>query len=58
MGATKKEIVKQVIEDNQKGFERLAREEPAAERRSRLKRLERKIKDFLQNEKEVGHIRA
>lgn len=51
-------ILKQVIEDNRKGLKRLADEEPAAERRSRWKRLKRKVESLLESEEKVGYISA
>lgn len=52
------EIVKQVIEENREGLERLADEEPAAEKRSKLKRLKRKVISLFEKEEKVGHISA
>ena len=52
------EIVKQVLEENREGLERLADEEPAAERRSRLKRLKRKVVSLFESEEKVGRISA
>jgi len=52
------EIVKQLIEENKEGLERLAAEEPAAERRSRIKRFKRFILDIFKDEKKVGTIKA
>ena len=52
------EIVRKVMEENKEGLERLADEEPAAERRSRLKRLKSKIKAFFESEEKVGYITA
>jgi hypothetical protein len=49
-------IVKKVIEENKDGLERLAAEEPAEEKRSKLKRLKMKIVFFFKDEKKVGHI--
>lgn len=51
-------ILKQVMKENKEGLERLANEEPAKERRSRLKRLKRKIEEFVETEEKVGHISA
>jgi hypothetical protein len=51
-------IVKKVIKDNSKGLKRLAREEPAAERRSKWKRLKRRFADLFQDEEKVGRITA
>ena len=56
MEATEKKIIEKVIEENKEGFQRLAEEKPAAERRSKLKRIERKIKDLFRKEEEVGYI--
>lgn len=49
-------IIEKVLEQNKKGLKRLADDKPAAERRSKLKKIEKKIKDLFQNEKKVGRI--
>ena len=51
-------IIKQVIEENKDGLKRLADEEPAAERRSRWKRLKKRVVDLFEREDKVGHISA
>lgn len=51
-------IVRQVMKENKDGLKRLANEEPAAERRSKLKRLKRKIEDLFNDEDKVGYISA
>lgn len=53
-----KKIIQQLLEENKEGLERLAKEEPAAERRSAFKRLKRKFKDFFEHEEKVGYISA
>lgn len=52
------EILKQVMEENQEGLERLADEEPATERRSKLKRLKSKFVSLFESEEKVGRISA
>lgn len=42
-----RKLVERVIEENKEGFERLAKEEPAKERRRHL--IKRKIKEFYRN---------
>lgn len=51
-------IIRQVLEQNEKGLKRLADEEPAAERRSKLKRLKRKVKSLFEHEEKIGYISA
>lgn len=51
-------ILKQVMEENRNGLERLADEEPAEERRNPLKRLKRKIEGLFKREEKVGYISA
>lgn len=41
------EIVRSIVQENSEGLERLAREEPAAERRSRVRRFKRKLMDLI-----------
>lgn len=53
-----KKILKMLLEENQEGLERLAQEEPAKERRNRLKRVKRRILDLFREEEKVGHITA
>lgn len=57
-GMEDEKIVRKVIEENKDGLERLAAEEPAEERRSKLKSLKKKILTFFRNEEKVGHISA
>lgn len=52
------EILEEIISDNEDGLKRLAREEPAEESRSRLKRLKARIRSFLKREEKVGRITA
>ncbi|MFB6116387.1 MAG: hypothetical protein ABEK10_02635 [Candidatus Nanosalina sp.] len=56
MGKSDEEIVEEVISRNREGLERLGREEPAEEMRSRLKRLKSRIYRFLKREEDVGAI--
>jgi len=58
MGKSDEEIVEEVISKNREGLERLGREEPAKEMRSRLKRLKSRIYSFLSKEEKVGTISA
>lgn len=51
-------ILREVMEENKEGLERLADEEPAAERRSKLKKLKRKILGLFEREEKVGYITA
>mgnify|MGYP006303393977 CR=1 FL=1 len=53
-----KEIVERLIEENERGLERLANEEPAEERRSRLKRFERRVRSLFKKEEDVGYIKV
>jgi len=52
------DIIEKVMEENREGLERLAREEPAAEKRSKVKRFKRKILSFFRDEEKVGRITA
>lgn len=53
-----KKIIRQVMKENEKGLKRLADEEPAAERRSKVKRLKRKVEDLFVREEKVGRVTA
>lgn len=52
------ELIEKIISENQNGLERLAREEPAEESRSRLKKIRMKIKAMLRREDKTGRITA
>ena len=52
------EIVKEIISENSEGLERLGREEPAEEMRSKVARLKSRIYSFFSDEEKVGTISA
>ena len=56
MGKSDEEIVEEVISENREGLERLGREEPAEEMRSRYKRLKSRIYRYFSREEDVGTI--
>ncbi|MDY6778492.1 MAG: hypothetical protein SVU32_07535 [Candidatus Nanohaloarchaea archaeon] len=49
-------IVRQILEENQKGLRRLSEEKPAEERRSLLKQIMGKITSLFEDEDKVGYI--
>ncbi|MDY6771710.1 MAG: hypothetical protein SV186_07210 [Candidatus Nanohaloarchaea archaeon] len=53
-----RQIVHEILEENQEGLKRLAEEGPAEERRSLLKQIMGKIESFFEDEDKVGHISA
>ena len=52
------DLVEEIISENQEGLERLAKEEPAEEARSRYQRLKRKIVSFFRKEEKTARITA
>lgn len=52
------DIVKEVISENSEGLERLGREEPAEEMRSKVARLKSRIYSFFSDKEKVGTISA
>jgi polyhydroxyalkanoate synthesis regulator phasin len=56
--AEEDDLVKKIISENRDGLERLAREEPAEEARSRFKRLKRKIQSLFRRDDRTGRISA
>jgi len=58
MSKSDEEIVDEVISENREGLERLGREDPAAEMRSRFRRLKSRIRSFFSSEDKVGTISA
>lgn len=53
---TDRELVTEIVEENQEGLKRLAEEEPAAERRSMWKRMVHWVEKLFRSEEKVGHI--
>lgn len=52
------DIVKEIISENSEGLERLGREEPAEEMRSKVARLKSRIYSFFSDKEKVGTISA